>query len=105
MSALDLTFPNAHFDHVICAHVQTVVPDLPKAVSEIHRVRKPGGTLLVSNSFNRIRGKPAELLDSVTRRLGWFYNRNTTAAIEAGAFKKVKVLSRNFSEVVLFTRA
>jgi ubiquinone/menaquinone biosynthesis C-methylase UbiE len=40
MSALDLTFPNAHFDHVICAHVQTVVPDLPKAVSEIHRVRK-----------------------------------------------------------------
>ncbi len=104
MSALDLKFPDAHFDSVICAHVLTVVPDLQKAVSEIHRVLKPGGKLLVSNSFSRIRGKPAEMLDAVPRRLGWFYNRDTSAAIEAGGFKKEKVLSRDFYEVVLFTR-
>ena len=103
-SALELQFPDQHFDRIICAHVLTVVPDLQKAVSEIHRVLKPGGKLIVSNSYNSLRGKPAELVNAITRRLGWFYNRDTSATLVAGGFRRERVLSRDFYEVSLFER-
>jgi phosphatidylethanolamine/phosphatidyl-N-methylethanolamine N-methyltransferase len=103
-SALDLKFPAQHFDRVICAHVLTVVPDLQKAVAEIHRVIKPGGQLIVSNSYNSLRGRPAELVNAITKRLGWFYNRDTTAALVSGGFRRERILSRDFYEVSLFER-
>jgi SAM-dependent methyltransferase len=47
----DLTRPNDipsdTFDCIICTHVLHVVPDLFKAVSELYRILKPGGVLLV----------------------------------------------------------
>ena len=103
-SALDLQFPSGHFDRVICAHVLTVVPDLERAVSEIHRVLKPGGELLVSNSYSFFRGKPAQLLNGITKRLGWYYSRDTQSALTAGGFALEKTLFRGFYEVSLFSK-
>ncbi|MDP9200677.1 MAG: methyltransferase domain-containing protein [Gemmatimonadota bacterium] len=48
----DLTQPNdiadSQFDCIVCTHVLHVVFELDKAVSELHRILKPGGVLLVA---------------------------------------------------------
>lgn len=51
LSAADITclpFKDASFDAVICSEVMEHIPDEKKAISEIVRVLKPGGTLGVS---------------------------------------------------------
>ena len=42
-----LTFPSAVFDVILCSHVLEHVPDDAAAMSEIHRVLKPGGVALI----------------------------------------------------------
>jgi ubiquinone/menaquinone biosynthesis C-methylase UbiE len=42
-NALELPFPDDHFDVLLCESVNTFVPDLQKAASEYVRVVKPGG--------------------------------------------------------------
>jgi hypothetical protein len=48
----DLTQPNDvpsnEFDCIICTHVLHVIAELDKAISELYRILKPGGVLLVS---------------------------------------------------------
>ena len=48
----DLTKPNDvpgnAFDCIVCTHVLHVIPELDKALSEMHRILKPGGVLLVA---------------------------------------------------------
>lgn len=46
--ALRLPFPDATFDRVICAEVLEHVPDDRRAMAEIARVLKPGGTAAVT---------------------------------------------------------
>jgi SAM-dependent methyltransferase len=47
----DLTKPNDipanRFDCIICTHVLHVIPDLDRMLTELHRILKPGGVLLV----------------------------------------------------------
>ncbi len=43
-----LPFPDGAFDVVICSEVMEHIPDNRKAVSELMRVLKPGGDLVVS---------------------------------------------------------
>jgi phosphatidylethanolamine/phosphatidyl-N-methylethanolamine N-methyltransferase len=74
MDALDLKFPDASFDFVTSFHVVSVVPDPVKMMREIHRVCKPGGTIVIINHFRTtkpILGSLIGALDPVTRRLGW----------------------------------
>ncbi len=50
MARIDLTelqFWDAQFDLIICSHVLEHIPDDLKAMTEMHRVLKPGGFLLV----------------------------------------------------------
>jgi ubiquinone/menaquinone biosynthesis methyltransferase len=49
---LDLPFPSASFDVVTTGYGLRNVPDLRRALREIHRVLRPGG-VLVSLDFNR----------------------------------------------------
>lgn len=43
-----LDFPDGHFDRIVAIHVLEHLPDLPKAVDEMHRlIAKPGGVLSV----------------------------------------------------------
>ena len=51
-SGEDLPLPAGHFDVVICVDVLEHVSDLPKTLSEIHRVLKPGGSFLF-DTINR----------------------------------------------------
>ncbi|MFN2532423.1 MAG: methyltransferase domain-containing protein [Pyrinomonadaceae bacterium] len=40
-------FPDNDFDEVICRHVIEHVPDVLGFINELHRITKPGGTLLI----------------------------------------------------------
>lgn len=46
--ALALPFEDAEFDHVIASEVLEHIPDDVRAIAELHRVLKPGGTMAVS---------------------------------------------------------
>ena len=40
--------PNEHFDCIVCTHILHVIFDVRRAVSELHRILKPDGVLLVA---------------------------------------------------------
>jgi 2-polyprenyl-3-methyl-5-hydroxy-6-metoxy-1,4-benzoquinol methylase len=51
----ELSFENQHFDYVLCWGVLMHIPDLEKAISELSRVLRPGGFLIISeNNSNAI---------------------------------------------------
>ena len=56
-SAEDLEFEDNSVDAVVCTLVLCTVPDPARVISEVHRVLKPGGTLLVT----RRKGPDAKL--------------------------------------------
>jgi ubiquinone/menaquinone biosynthesis C-methylase UbiE len=47
--AADLPFPDASFDTVVSTYVLCAVPDECRAVKEMNRVLRPGGTLLLAD--------------------------------------------------------
>ena len=74
MDATSLDFPDNHFDFVNAFHLVTVVPDHQKLMSEMLRVCKPGGTLVIINHFQSPRPWVScwvNLVDPITRRMGW----------------------------------
>jgi SAM-dependent methyltransferase len=46
--ALDLPFPDAEFDRIVAAEVLEHIPDDARAIAELARVLRPGGTLAVT---------------------------------------------------------
>lgn len=50
---LDLSFPSNHFDLVLCWGVLMHIPDAEKAISELVRVAKPGGVLVLEEINQR----------------------------------------------------
>jgi phosphatidylethanolamine/phosphatidyl-N-methylethanolamine N-methyltransferase len=51
MDARDLAFPDANFDHVVAPYVISVVPEPERVMSEIGRVCRSDGTVIVVNHF------------------------------------------------------
>ena len=69
-----MDFPDNHFDYVMAFHILSVVADSDRLVREILRVCKPRGTVAIINHFRSERRWLAplvDILDPVTRRLGW----------------------------------
>lgn len=56
MDARQLDFPDASFDMVAAMHVLSVVPDPEQVMSEIARVLKPDGRVIITNHFMRSQG-------------------------------------------------
>ena len=52
MDAEQMEFADASFDKVVAMYVVSVVPDLPRLVSEMRRVCKPGGEIFIANHFH-----------------------------------------------------
>lgn len=74
MNAEDLKFPDSSFDYVTSFHTLTVVTEPQKMMSELVRVCRPGGTILVINHFRSKNPLVAKVVDSagkVTKHLGW----------------------------------
>ena len=74
MDARELGFADASFDQVAAMHVLSVVPEPERVLTEIARVLRPGGRLVVSNHFQRERGAMAlaeRLLAPFAETVGW----------------------------------
>lgn len=74
MDATRMDFPDEHFDYVMAFHIVSVVPDPDLLVREMLRVTKTGGTIVIINHFRSEKKWLAplvDLLDPVTRRIGW----------------------------------
>jgi phosphatidylethanolamine/phosphatidyl-N-methylethanolamine N-methyltransferase len=74
MDALNLKFPDNEFDYVLSFHVISVVPDPVRMMHEIHRVCKPGGSIVIINHFRSTKpviGPLVGALTPITRYLGW----------------------------------
>jgi len=85
MDALNLDFPDNSFDYVTSFHVISVVPDPIRMMREIHRVCKPGGTIVIINHFRTTKpvlGPLIGALDPVTRLLGWSASLRLSQALD-----------------------
>ena len=74
MNAEVLEFEDESFDVVTSFHTISVVSDPAKAMREMVRVCRPGGTLLIINHFRSDREWVAKVIDSagsLTKRFGW----------------------------------
>jgi phosphatidylethanolamine/phosphatidyl-N-methylethanolamine N-methyltransferase len=71
MDARELSYPEATFDHVLAPYVISVVPEPRKVMSEICRVCKPGGAVVVVNHF-RARNRAVRFFEnSITPASQW----------------------------------
>ncbi len=74
MDARSLDFPDQSFDHVAAMHVLSVVPEPEKVMSEIARVLRPGGHVVITNHFSRnsgVLGALERLTAPLENLLGW----------------------------------
>lgn len=74
MDASRLAFADNAFDYVVAAFVISVVPDPVHVISEMQRVAKPGGRIVIINHFqsqNRLVAKLEEWVSPICTRLGW----------------------------------
>jgi len=74
MDARKLDFADESFDHVAAMHVISVVPEPEKVMSEIARVLRPGGSVVIVNHFARKAGALAlaeRVAAPVADLLGW----------------------------------
>ena len=61
----DLPFKNHEFDFIICNHVLEHIPDDTKAMQELYRILKPGGTAILQVPYQQNRKSTFED-DSIT---------------------------------------
>jgi ubiquinone/menaquinone biosynthesis C-methylase UbiE len=59
MDAAKLNFPKGFFDKVYASHVIEHVPEIRKALKEVHRVLKPGGRFIILFPWEAFRGMRA----------------------------------------------
>ena len=74
MDAAQLTFPDDSFDIVYAPYLISVVPDPVKVVSEMRRVCKPGGKIVIVNHFrssNPILSRLERAMSPFTVHLGF----------------------------------
>jgi phosphatidylethanolamine/phosphatidyl-N-methylethanolamine N-methyltransferase len=74
MDAENMTFEDNSFDHSIAAFVITVVPNPEKMISEMKRVTKKGGSILIFNHFsskNPLLAGMNRFLSPLTEKCGW----------------------------------
>ncbi|WP_299870270.1 class I SAM-dependent methyltransferase [uncultured Roseobacter sp.] len=56
MDARSLDFPDASFDQVAAMHIVSVVPEPERVMTEMSRVLRPGGQIVITNHFSRETG-------------------------------------------------
>jgi phosphatidylethanolamine/phosphatidyl-N-methylethanolamine N-methyltransferase len=74
MDAGAMEFEDSTFDTVVAAYVVTAVPDYRKVVSEMIRVCRPGGRIIMLNHFsneNKMVAAVEKVLSPLTKHLGW----------------------------------
>lgn len=105
--ATTLSFPDESFDTVVTSCTMCSVPHPAKAFSELYRVLRPGGRLLMFEhvrSASPILGAVLDAMTIVTRRRGTEMNRDTlTAATDAGF--RILEIDPIFLDIILAVQA
>jgi SAM-dependent methyltransferase len=105
--ATSLCFPDGSFDTIVTSCTMCSVPRPATAFSELYRVLRPGGRLLMFEhvrSTSPILGAVLDSMTIVTRRRGTEMNRHTlTTAVRAG-FRILKV-EPHFLDIILAVEA
>lgn len=70
----DISYPGFYFDKVTCISTIEHVLDDHKAMSEMHRVLRPGGRLLLTTEYHETQGKDYDEADGSWYRV---YNRQS----------------------------
>ncbi len=68
MDIEQLSFPDRSFDAAACGHGLQFVPDLSRALSEVHRVLRPGSRFAASVPLNNGNQRPWMVIDEVVNR-------------------------------------
>lgn len=74
MDAMSIGFKDDCFDKVFISHVVSVVPDPYKLMSEVRRVCKKGGQVVIVNHFkssNKVVETVEKLINPVCKKIGW----------------------------------
>lgn len=74
MDAMNIAFQDDSFDKVFISHVVTVVPDPYMLMSEVRRVCKSGGQVVIVNHFkssNKVVEVVEKLINPVCKKIGW----------------------------------
>jgi phosphatidylethanolamine/phosphatidyl-N-methylethanolamine N-methyltransferase len=85
MDAGAMEFSDSIFDTVVAAYVVTAVPDYRKVVSEMIRVCRPGGRIIMLNHFsneNKAVAAVEKLLSPFTKHLGWRTDLSLNTVLE-----------------------
>jgi ubiquinone/menaquinone biosynthesis C-methylase UbiE len=95
---MNLSFPDASFDTVVFGLVLCTIPDPGRALSEAHRVLRPGGELRFYEHVRSTDPTVARAQDRYHRPWRWFgrgcnCNRDTLTTIERAGFD-IAVLDR-----------
>ncbi|TWT44480.1 Demethylmenaquinone methyltransferase [Phycisphaerae bacterium RAS1] len=107
MDAQELEFPDDYFDTVVTSCTMCSVPDPRRALSEIHRVLRPGGQLLMFEhvrSRNPVLGLVLDLMTLWTRWSGTEMNRDTLRNVQLAGFRITRVQSA-YLDIILAIRA
>lgn len=72
MDITNIIFPDGYFDYIFCLHVLEHVPDDAKAMSELCRVIKPDGKVIIMVPMSGIVTLEGEASDSVETRIERF---------------------------------
>ena len=74
MDAMSVGFEDDTFDKVFISHVVSVVPDPYKLMSEVRRVCRKDGEVVVVNHFksrNKLLERAEKMINPVCERIGW----------------------------------
>ncbi len=85
MDAGAMEFEDNSFDTVVAAYVVTAVPDYRKVVSEMIRVCRPGGRIIMLNHFskeNKVIAAVEKVISPLTKHLGWRTDLSLNTVLE-----------------------
>jgi phosphatidylethanolamine/phosphatidyl-N-methylethanolamine N-methyltransferase len=85
MDAGAMEFSDDSFDTVVAAYVVTAVPDYRKVVSEMIRVCRPGGRIIMLNHFsngNKMIAAVEKVISPLTKHLGWRTDLSLNTVLE-----------------------
>ncbi|MCK5237638.1 MAG: methyltransferase domain-containing protein [Deltaproteobacteria bacterium] len=74
MDAMNLSFEDDSFDKVFISHVVSVVPDPCRVMSEVRRVCKDRGKVVIVNHFksrNKMVAGFQKVFNPISKRIGW----------------------------------
>ncbi len=105
MDAAALEFPDESFDIVVACHLLSVVPDPVKVASEMRRVCRKGGRIILLNHFrsdNPFVARLERMISPLTVRIGGFNSDfDLKAFLARASFNSVRIEKVNIPRLVL----